>query len=251
MHNGFAWTTFRFPGGASAYLTADASLLHEQHGCHRGALKPSRLSALFKLPVQAATEKLTLMAAPKAKKHSKKQQSNGTGSHQQPTGKGNNLQGEVAEFASSLGLASGGSQQGFDDSDFRPEKAQKRFKASARTDAAPCYLTHLASSKTRSLRAQVDTARGTRQQSHGKRPQQDASRPPAEQALGQSPHAPRSLGSRQKQGNWAGKGAAEATGAPPKPRTSREEQNLDSVKGRTWNTGVGPRPGGPCPCHGC
>ena len=31
---------------------------------------------------------------------------------------------------------------------------------------------------------------------------------------------------------------------PPKLRTSRDEQNLDSVKGRTWNTGVGPRPGG-------
>ena len=76
------------------------------------------------------------MAAPKSKKHSKKQQSNGTG-NRQPAGKGSNLQGEVAEFASSLGLASGGSQQGFDDSDFRPEKAQKRFKASAGADAAP------------------------------------------------------------------------------------------------------------------
>ena len=110
----------------------------------------------------------------------------------------------------------------------------------------PPYI-HLAGSRFRSLHVQVHMAGGSKQQRQGKKPQQNASRPSAEQALGQSPHKNRSLGSRQKQGNWAAKGAEEATGAPLKPRPSREGQNLDSVKGRTWNTGVGPRPGGALP----
>lgn len=211
-------------------------------------LEAFRLIISVQAAGQADTSQLALMAAPKNKKHSKKQQPNGTGNHQQPAGKGSNLQGEIAEFASSLGLANGGSQQGFNDSDFRPEKAQKRFKASARADAAPCCPIQLAGSMTRSLHVQVDTGGGSKQQPQGKMPQQNASRPSAEQALRQTPHANRSLDSRHKQGNGATKGAAQAPGAPPKLRTSREEQNVDSVKGRTWNTGVGPRPGGACPC---
>lgn len=101
------------------------------------------------------------------------------------------LRAEVASLAAELGLGSAAAENGFDDSDFRPQKAK-----------------------------------------------QSIGRPAAKQGT-EPPAAP----SGKLKAAKPGRGAADQ--APRGQRPREAAGNEQQVKERTWNAGIGPRPGRP------
>lgn len=118
------------------------------------------------------------------------------------TQKSNDVEGikaDVAAFAAQLGLAADGAEAGFDDTDFRPQKAKEKVG---------------------------ETLKQTRQQGHS------ANREgrPGERKNGAPSKA---TGPRQGKGVNAQDGDLDVGGEEVDAR----------IRERTWNTGVGPRPG--------
>jgi hypothetical protein len=132
------------------------------------------------------------------------------------------LRAEVKAFAAELGFGSG-SIGAFEYDDFAPEKAAKKIKPAA--DAGK------------------QTAKHQQQQQQGKFPpppgkgQRDAGRP-EKAAFFKQPQQERS--GKQKQGREQQQQQQQQE--LPQP-LSRQEQNLDIVRSRTWVESVGPRPG--------
>lgn len=109
------------------------------------------------------------------------------------------IKAEVAAFAAQLGLAGSGGDAGFDDSDFRPEKAREKL-----TDAQK------------------------------KKRAKDQSKSQDSKQVEKKRSAPiKAPGARQEKG----------VNAQNRRPDSGSQEGDERVKERTWNAGVGPRPG--------
>ena len=137
-----------------------------------------------------------------AKSKVRKKESRVEGLDGNQTHKSNDVEGikaDVAAFAAQLGLAADGAEAGFDDTDFRPQKAKEKVG---------------------------ETLKQARQQGHSARREG--------RLIEKKSGAPsKATGPRQGKGVIAQNSTLDVAGEEVDAR----------VRERTWNTGVGPRPG--------
>jgi hypothetical protein len=127
------------------------------------------------------------------------------------------LRAEVKAFAAELGFGSG-SIGAFEYDDFAPEKAAKKIKPAA--DVAK--QTAKQQQQQQSGKGHRETARFDKAAAYPKPPQQ-------QERGGKQKHGREQQQQQQQQ--------------EPLQLLSRQEQNLDIVRSRTWVESVGPRPG--------
>lgn len=167
------------------------------------------------------------------------------------------LQSELRAFASQLGFASGGNDGGFNDSDFRPDRAKQSIAASdgkSLGKSARSEPSHGGSQQHQNYRNErrgnntnrpVQSYNKDRKQDQNHRNdqrQQDSrggARFGQNRADGGAPRDQRQpYGQRQNSRGYQAKGAQGYNN-----RDSNQEPDNQEAKGRTWNFGAGPRPG--------
>jgi hypothetical protein len=135
------------------------------------------------------------------------------------------LRAEVKAFAAELGFGSG-SIGAFEYDDFAPEKAAKKIKPAA--DAGKQTAKH---QQQQQQQRQQQQQSGKGQRDAGRPDKPDYPKPPQQER-----------NSKQKHGREQQQQQQQQQQEMPQP-LSRQEQNLDIVRSRTWVESVGPRPG--------